>query len=503
MSIDRVNPPQALMMGALARLGHNLKLVAALGLIAALGVVQSGCSANPATGQSQLNFFSEAQEIAMGEEAAPQFAAQFGLIQDEELTRYVQDLGAQLAEISERPHLPWEFYVADDPMVNAFALPGGKIFVTRGLLTHMQSEAELVGVLGHEVGHVTGRHSVSQMSKAQVGQIALAVGAIAAGPQYARTIGDLGGAAMQMLFLQYGRNHENQADTLGVRYGIKTGWDPAAMPRIMRALGRVEASHGGSQMPNWMRSHPTHDRRIANLNAEIAKYDAVGGRDDRNGFLRRLEGMMFGVNPREGYARDGVYYHPDLAFWFRYPKDWNLMNQRDKVVAVSPDQNAFLWLSLAQGKQSAGDAAYEFFSQPGMQAGNHGPQALNGLPSVVRQFRAQDPNSPNSVDGWVAFVEHQGLVFRFLGATPGRAYRQYGGMLEQSLGSFGRLTDQRILSVQPQRLKLLNLNQTGPLSQQPQLRDQDINQLLLINNLDANQPVEKGTLIKVIEGKLP
>ena len=166
----------------------------------------------------------------MGREYDQDVAASIGLYADSGLQRYIQQFGARLAATSERPNLPWSFHVVDDPVVNAFALPGGFIYVTRGILAHLNSEAELAGVVGHEIGHVTARHSVSQMSKQQLAQIGLAVGTIAS-PEFER-FGALASAGLGVLFLKYSRDAERQADDLGLRYMRRVNYDPREMPHV-------------------------------------------------------------------------------------------------------------------------------------------------------------------------------------------------------------------------------------------------------------------------------
>src|SRR5205809_5248844 len=198
--------------------------------LAALAVFAAGCAVNPATGSRQLMLVSESQEIALGRDYDQQVAASVGIYPDSELQRYIQQFGARLAATSERPNLPWSFRVVDDPVVNAFTLPGGFIYVTRGILAHLNSEAELAGVVGHEIGHVTARHSASQMSKQQLAQIGLVVGTIAS-PEFARYAG-VASAGLGVLFLKFSRDDESQADHLGLRYMRRAAYDPREMPHV-------------------------------------------------------------------------------------------------------------------------------------------------------------------------------------------------------------------------------------------------------------------------------
>src|SRR5256885_15956396 len=190
-----------------------MRRVAAL---VAAGLLVAGCARSPATGKNELMLVSESQEIQMGQQADSGVIASIGLYPDQALQSYVMDLGKKLAATSERPNLPWTFRVVDDPAVNAFAIPGGFVYVTRGILAHMTNEAELATVMGHEIGHVTARHTAHEMSKQELAQLGLAVGSMASA-QVAQYAG-LAGQALQVLFLKFSRDDENQADALGVRY---------------------------------------------------------------------------------------------------------------------------------------------------------------------------------------------------------------------------------------------------------------------------------------------
>jgi predicted Zn-dependent protease len=206
-----------------------------------------GCTINPATGQRQLALLSEAQEIEMGRQAHPEIVATYGEYPDEEWQRYIQRVGAELAANSERPHLDWTFTVLDDPVVNAMALPGGYIYVNRGILAHFNSEAELASVLGHEIGHVTARHSVEQLSRMQLANLGLGVATVVS--EDFRQYAGLASQGVSILFLKFGRDDETQADNLGLRYMTRTGFDPQEMPKVFNTLDRMSSAHGGQSMP--------------------------------------------------------------------------------------------------------------------------------------------------------------------------------------------------------------------------------------------------------------
>src|SRR5215207_11617967 len=248
---------------------HRARTHARLYVLAAALVAGSlalpSCSTNPATGKSQLAFVGEEKEIAMGREADKRVVAQLGLYPAQQVQEYVNRLGQKIAADSERPNLPWTFRVGDDPVVNAFALPGGFIYVTRGLLTHLTSEAELVSVIGHEIGHVTGRHSVEQMSKAQLAQVGLIAGMLLK-PELAQQFGDLAQTGLGLLFLKYGRDDEREADDLGLRYLNRENYDPREMAPVFETLGRVSAQQGQGRVPGWLSTHPAPENRVSRIN---------------------------------------------------------------------------------------------------------------------------------------------------------------------------------------------------------------------------------------------
>jgi predicted Zn-dependent protease len=467
----------------------------------------AGCSTNPATGKRQLALISEGQEVAMGREADHQIQQQLGLYPDPELQAYVNRIGQKLAVDSERPDLPWTFRVVDDPVVNAFALPGGFIYVTRGLMTHLNSEAELVAVLGHEIGHVTGRHSVEQMSKAQLAQIGLLAGAIAK-PELARSYGDLASTGLQVLFLKYGRDDEREADDLGLRYLDREGYDPRQMAEVFETLGRVgsQQSQGQGRIPNWLSTHPAPEDRVARINEHVNK----SGRDfsqatvAREPYLRQIDDVVFGENPREGYFAGNTFVHPELGFEIRFPSGWKASNQKQAVGATSPNQDAVIALTLT-GQRSPQEAAQAFFSQQGVQAGQTLQTNLGGLPSVARVFGVQGTQS-GDLQGIAAFVEHGGKVYQILGYTQARSFGNYQNSFSDSLTSFGRVTDRKALDVQPRRVDVVSLPAAMTLEEFARRFPStvDLQTLAIINEADSNTRFPAGVEVKrVVGGNLP
>ena len=476
----------------LRRVGTSFVLV--------VGLTAGGCATNPATGRNQIMLISESQEIQMGREYDPQVVASIGLYPDSTWQRYIHQIGAPLAAAGERPGLPWTFRVVDDPGVNAFAVPGGFIYVTRGLLAHLNSEAQLASVVGHEIGHVTARHTVSQMSNQQLAGLGLALGSVVSSG-FARYAG-LANSAMGILFLKYSRDDEQQADDLGLRYLLRTDWDPREMPVVFGMLEQVSASQGGGGLPTWLSTHPSPDNRRENIERQITalSQDFSGTVVNRDPYLHRLDGQVFGDDPREGYFRGSRFFHPEMRFWLTFPEGWTTHNGKQAVIAVSPTEDAVVELSAAQGA-SADAAARTFLGQEGITGGSMSRASLSGLPAVSAPFSAATESG--TVRGMVLFVEHRGGVFGLVGYAPEARWSTHQAVVERALRSFQNLTDATALNVQPQRMDIIKLERRTTIAELAGQRNSPASAatLALINQVDLQTPLEAGRLVKWVVGQ--
>jgi predicted Zn-dependent protease len=459
----------------------------------------AACATNPVTGKSELSLIPEAQEVAMGQEAAQQIVGQMGLVQDEALQKYVSDLGMAMATKSERPGLPWKFYVVDDPVVNAFALPGGPIFITRGILTHMNSEAELVSVLGHEIGHVTAKHSVSQISKAQLAQIGLGLGT-ALVPELAPWT-DVAAAGLGFLFLKFGRDDERQSDELGFKYMVAQGYDPREMASMFQTLDRQGNAQGAGGIPEWASTHPAPENRLTATAARVASLsvDPNSLRVGRDGFLTHLDGIVFGENPRHGYFKGAVFFHPDLAFKFEFPRDWKTVNQPDSVAGISPGQDAVIRLSLA-GPKSPREHAEEFFRKNGVEAGTASTDAINGLTAYRGYFKATTQSGV--LAGLVSWIAHGGNTYEIAAFTPEQKLQSYSSSFNTASRSFERVTDKAVLRVRPAKISLVRADRDMTLSEFQKRFPSSIpmEQLALINGIQGGEVIRKGQMVKRVRG---
>jgi len=436
----------------------------------------------------------------MGMQADSQIVSSLGLYNDANLQNYVQGLGLKLAKASERPGLPWTFRVIDDPVVNAFAVPGGFIYVTRGLMSYVENEAQLSGVIGHEIGHVTAQHSVHSMSSQQLTQLGVAVGGMVA-PKLQR-YGQYLNAGLGLLYLKYSRDDESQADHLGFRYMVRADNDPRQMINVFNMLNRISESGGGSSTPEWLATHPNPVNRSANFQKEIDTLSQSLSEFTVNqaGYLRLIDGMVFGQNPREGFFSANHFYHPALEFDFIFPNGWQTINQRSAVAAVSPDQDAVLEITQVQGTSSA-SAARQFFDQEGVVAERLETGNLNGLTAVSGVFRAE--TEQGAFRGKAAFVEFKGNVYQLLGFGAEQRWANYQDIIVSSIGSFRRLTDSKILQMQPMHLKMITVEGSVTLAELARLQNSHVQleTLSIINQVQSNAVFKAGDRIKMVIGE--
>jgi predicted Zn-dependent protease len=468
-------------------------------LPAALLLLTLSCATNPVTGRRELSLVSESQEIAMGQSLLAGTQQETGFYADPALTQYVAALGQRMAKASERPDLPWEFHVVDDPAVNAFAAPGGFIFITRGIMAYLNSEAELAGVMGHEIGHVTAKHSVSQLSKQQLFGVGLLAGAIAA-PEIANSgIGQAAQAGAGLLFLKFGRDDERQADELGHRYSLQQRYDVREMPKTFATLQRMsEASTSSSRVPGFLSTHPDPGDRVAATQRwadTVSSYANLDAGRDR--YLDHLEGLVFGNDPRQGYFDGERYLHPLLKFQFTMPTGWQGVNQATRVIAVEPNGKAQMELSQ-MSFPTARAAADSFARQQGLQLLGRDNNRVGGLTASTVSFRATTSDG-TSLTGQATFVELGGAVYRLLGLTLTQTVAQHGTALAQTISSFGPTAANQVFQrVRELHVITLTAGKTVDRLAQESNGAATATELALINSAEVGTMLPAGLKLKTI-----
>jgi len=483
------------------RLRHTLPLALLL---------LSGCASqtNLITGQQQRGAYSWSQEVQIGTETDPQIIAQYGLYDEPALTAYVERIGQRVLEASayglettpaEVRNTPFHFRVLDSPVVNAFALPGGYIYVTRGLLAHLDNEAQLAVVLGHEVGHVLGHHSSRQAAGAQLGTIGLLGAAIlgeviAPGRGVGEGIANYAGAGLQLLFLRHSRDDERQADEAGVAYAELAGYDAASASRLFTALARIGQAEGQS-LPAFLSTHPDPAGREQTIPQLAAQYD--GTEVNADAFLSHIDGMILGDDPRQGFVEGNVFYHPELRFRFTVPSGWQVNNGASSVQIAEPNGHAALELTLSD-QQTVDAAAQAFLAQEGVQVteqqrGSVGSRSLRLVGTATTQ--------QGSLGFVVYFIEYSGRVYRFHGIAPVASFQTYGSTMDGAIRSFDRLTDGRYLDREPVRIDVVRPSRAGAFSSflrgRPDPYGLTPDRLAIMNQTDLNATVPAGTPLKL------
>jgi predicted Zn-dependent protease len=453
----------------------------------------SACATNPATGERQLALISESQEVQMGRAAAQQVQQTLTFVDDAALQDYVDRIGRQLASKSERPELPWAFRVIDNPAPNAFALPGGFIYVTRGMLNLLTSEAELASVLGHEIAHVTARHSVSQVSQQQLAQLGIGLGSILfpAVQEFSPFIG----AGLNLLFLKHSRDDEREADELGFEYVAGQNYAVSEFADVFAVLQRAGDGKSGG-LPGWLSTHPMPAERVETARIRAAGAMGAAGRVGRDPYLRSIDNLVYGENPRHGFFRDNTFYHPDLRFRVRFPGGWETQNLAQAVVGAAPDGRAAVELTLAPGAGPE-QAFQRFLRQQGLQIGARSARRIQGLPAVIAEFVAQTGTA--RVRGLAAFIEHRGRVYQLIAYGSAYEFGAIEPLLSTTIESFGPVTDPAVLGVDPQRVDVVQLTRDQTLSEFARRFPSTIpvEQLAVINHVPrASSRLQAGLLVK-------
>ena len=439
----------------------------------------------------------------MGRQGAAQVERLMGLHRGGSAHEYVSRIGEEMAVDTERPDLPWTFGIADVSGVNAFALPGGFIYVTRDILAHFNSEAELAAVLGHEIGHVTARHSVEQMSRQQLAQIGLGLGTVLS--EDVARFSDLLGLGVGILFLKYSREDERQADRLGVRYMLQARYDPREAVDVFQMLERYSDQGGGTGVPTWLSTHPPPEDRIEEIRNQIDTIPAgqlEGTITRREAFLRRIEGLPFGPDPRDGFFRGDVLIHPSAKVRIAFPQGWKRESLPLAVNAVSQSGDALV-RSLLGDTASMQDAARRFFSAQGIESRGVRETTLGGFDAVIGEFRTRSQGEV--LQGRIAFVDGTEATYTLLGVSPAAVYSRHAGTFRAFFDSFARLTDRSDLGVQPLRIELVRIDAPATVRELLSRRSSALSAeaLAILNGVEVDETLPAGSILKWVVGELP
>ena len=464
------------------------------------------CAVNPVTGRRQLMFMTERQEIRLGAEYDPQVVAAFGLYENQELQNLIEEKGREMGLISHRPDLEYHFRILDSPVINAFAVPGGYIYFTRGILAQFNNEAEMIGVLGHEMGHITARHTASRQTMQQLGQILLLGGMIAS--EEFRRYAQYAAVGMELLFLSFSREDERESDRLGVEYASKLGYDAGQMANFFEVLQKMNLAHEQAGIPTFLSTHPDPGDRYNAVKLDAEKWQQELGYAEwevnRDGYLQMLEGMVFGEDPRQGYTDGNTFYHPELRFQFPYPAEWELENSPLQVRMGPPERDALMLFTIAR-QGSLDEAAGAAIQQLELNVLERERTTVNGMPAIAVMSNHQSTDQAGRVQTLQVlsyFIEYDGRYYVFHGVSNEEIFGRNRPHFEATMTNFNRLTDPARLNVEPQRIRIREVQRDGTFADVLRafgVEQGDMERFAFLNNKLLNDQVRAGELIKIAE----
>jgi predicted Zn-dependent protease len=456
------------------------------------------CAINPVTGKRELSLFSEQEEIALGKQTDGEIKAQYGIYNDQALNAYVQRVGQSMTPLTHRPHLTYHFAVLDTPVVNAFAVPGGYIYVTRGILSLMNSEAELAVVLGHELGHVNARHSMAKLSQLMLAQLGLGVaGAIS------ETFAKLSGVAsigIQLLFLKFSRDDEREADALGVEYSRKGGYNPHEMINFFASLEKLGDLSGGHSLPGFLSTHPLTNERIQNTKDMLLESDQQL-KIETNGYLMAVDNMVYGQDPRQGYVENNAFYHPELRFYFLFPEGWQVQNTPAQVTLATKDGHAGVILKAEKTSENLKDYANRIAAKiENAQFIDERSFKIHGLASYHQVYDISQQEGEN-IRTRLSYVRKNGFIYTFLALSAQNEFSKYDEELQSIVSSFQELRDAGYLNRKPQRIRLVKANGRENLQtifQKTGMEKELWTKFAIMNGLGLDSTPRSGQTIKVM-----
>jgi len=464
-------------------------------------VLLSNCATNPVTGRKQLVMMSEKQEIAMGEQSDPEIMAFFGSYTDPQLQKFISEKGQEMVKISHRNNITYEFKIVDSPVINAFATPGGYVYFTRGIMAHFNNEAEFAGVLGHEIGHVTARHSVIQQRNAMLGQLGLIAGVILV-PELSNFVEPLS-SGMQLALMSFGRDAERQSDKLGVEYSTRIGYDASEMAEFFKTLQRQEQAGGGEKIPDFLSTHPSPEERnitVTKLASEWkTKLKLTNPKINRDSYLKKIDGLIVGEDPKQGFVESNIFYHPVMKFQFTIPANWKLQNTPQQVQMAPDNGEAMLMLTLA-GKVPLEEAAHKLLKDYNLTPVESQKETINGLDAIL--IVADQKQEGGTIRVLSTLIQYEGNVYSFMAISERSKFPVYQAAFLSTVKNFKPLTDTDKLNRKPDVIRI----KTVPQSMTAQAAFQNFNmpsnrfeELAILNGMQMNDRLDKGTLIKVIE----
>jgi len=446
------------------------------------------------------------QEVAIGRQAAGQVERQMGLVRDPALEAYVSALGARLAALSPRQDVSYDFHVVDMAEANAFALPGGHIYVSRGLLALTNSEDELANVIGHEIGHVAARHHAQQQARAQEVGVLSALGTLAAGvlggSQAAQAAGELGQVAGASYLAAYSRDQERQADEIGQTLAARGGWSPAGMGTFLDTLGKETALEtGGKRNPSFLDTHPATPERVQSAAARAKSLVRAAPRPiaaDRAAFFAKLNGLGVDADPAGGVFDGPVFLHPDFGFRVAFPAGWRTANSASAVGAAPQDRGAVIQLQLQGTGSDARAAAQQALAKSREAVVREAATRVGGLGAY--EARLSQSGQQGRVGGLFTWVALGGRVFRIECIAPESRFEALGSACRNTVASFRPLDASDRASIRNHVLRIVTASsgETVAALTARSASAWSAQRVAIANGLDLSTRLERGRPVKVV-----
>jgi predicted Zn-dependent protease len=484
----------------------KIRFLAIMSLFFSLLLLIPSCAVNPVTGKRQLMLMSEAQEVSMGAQYDPSVIATFGEYKDPYLDAFLGNIGKQMGLISHRPNLEYHFKVLDTPVINAFAVPGGYIYLTRGILAMLNNEAELAGVMGHEMGHIAARHTASQQAKQTLGQVLL-IGGMIASKKFA-SFAEQAFQGMQLLFLKFSRDNEREADKLGVEYSSKVSFDAHKMADFFQVLKKMSLAEEQGGVPTFMSTHPDPGDRYNAVNAEATQWQGnlkyPEWKVNQESYLKLIDGLVYGEDPRQGYVEGTTFYHPQLKFQFTYPDGWQFQNSPIQVQMAPKDGNAMIAFTFAVGSslQAAADSALLGL---GVTVQERQAFKVNGLPAIAvvstKVNQDQTTGAQSTIQILSYFIEFGKNYYVFHGVSSQTNFNTYLTAMKATMNSFSQVANPAKLIVKPDYLRVKKVTKTATLAdvfRSYNLPADKFNEYALMNDMELTAQVPAGRMIKIV-----
>ncbi|PCJ00243.1 MAG: peptidase M48 family protein [Alphaproteobacteria bacterium] len=463
----------------------------------------TGCSTNPATGDNQFTaLMSPQQEVQVGAQEHAKILKQFGVYKDKELQNYVSNVGKKVVQYTERPEVDYKFFLLDSPVVNAFALPGGYIYMTRGLLALANSEAEMASVLAHETGHITGRHSAERYSRSVVTSLGAMILSSAVG---SAGVSEALGVGSNLYLSSYSRGQESQADSLGIRYLSRSGYTPTGMSAFLTNLQAETAlqakidDKSSSNATNYFSTHPATAERVSKTISEARQY-AQQGIVKHAPYLRMLDGMAYGDSAAQGFVRGNSFYHPELGFKFSVPEGYKLKNQPSHIMA-SAKNGATIIFDFANNKEHATPASFIKHTWMKDQAVSSAQNiTINGMAAATASIKGSLNGKAMNVR-LIAIRWSDKQFARFQIAVPSNLSAPQMKALKASTYSFNRMSKSDKSRLKPYRIKLITSkagDSVASVASRMAQKDHKEQRFRVLNGLKPHDKIVANRLYKIV-----